>query len=172
MPSSWMGRGSEAELASGRPVAIGGRSALLRRVLRIAGTALGFVVLAVLGLAVGSLFSFGDSVRPEPEPAPIARPSRLPPEPPPPPPAPRPAPPPSPPAAVAAPPPPAPPPARPLLPSGDASQPVRLRLRRDVLKNVSALKEDLARCPAEPVMRGPPGTRAALVLDTVAEGGA
>src|SRR5262245_63771528 len=172
MPSSWMGRGSEAELAGGRPVAIGGRSTLLRRVLWIAGTALGFVVLAVLGLGIGSLFSFGDSVRPEPEPAPIARPSRPPPEPPPPPPAPRPASLPSPAVAIAPPPPPAPPAARPLLPGPSVSLPVRLRIRRDLLKNVSALKEELARCPAEPVTRNPPGARAALVLDTVAEGGA
>jgi hypothetical protein len=40
------------------------------------------------------------------------------------------------------------------------------------MKNVAALKEELARCPAEPVVRSPPGARAALVLDTVAEGGA
>jgi hypothetical protein len=168
-----MGRGSENELAGERPVAIGGRSTLLRRVLWIAGTALSFFVLAVLGLGVGSLFSFGDSVRTEPEPAPIARPSRPTPEPPPPPPAPRPAPLPSPAVAVAAPPPsPAPPAALPLLPSPSVAQPVRLRLRRDVLKNISALKEELARCPAEPVARSPPGARAALVLDTIAESGA
>ncbi|HZJ52507.1 MAG TPA: hypothetical protein VFD38_00075, partial [Myxococcaceae bacterium] len=69
-----MGRGSEDELAGGRPLAGGGPRALLRRVLWIAGTALGFVVLAVLGLGLGSLFPFGDSLRPEPEPAPVARP--------------------------------------------------------------------------------------------------
>ena len=168
-----MGRGSEDQLAGGRPVASGEPRTLLRRVLWIAGTALGFLVLAVLGLGVGSLFSFDDPVRPEPEPAPAPRPmSRRAPEPTPPPPAPPPAPLPSPAVAVSAPPPPAAPSARPLLPSPSAPQPVRLRLRRDVVKNVAALKEELARCPAEPVVRSPPGARAALVLDTVAEGGA
>jgi|GEM_PF-358383 hypothetical protein len=168
-----MGRGSEDQLAGGRPVASGGPRTLLRRVLWIAGTAFGFLVLAVLGLGVGSLFSFGDPVRPEPEPAPVARPSRPAPEPPPPPPASPPAPLPSPAVAVAAqPPPPAAPEARPPLPGPSVPHPVRLRLRRDVLKNVSALKDELARCPAEPVVRSPAGARAALVLDTVAEGGA
>jgi hypothetical protein len=173
MPFPGMGRGSEDELAGGRPVASVGTRTLLRRVLWIAGTALGFVLLAVLGLGVGSLFSFGDSVRPEPEPAPVARPTRPPPERPPPPPAPPPTPLPTPAVAIAAPPPPpAAPVARPLLPSPSVPLPDRLRLRRDVLKNVAALKEELARCPAEPVIRSPPGARAALVLDTVAEGGA
>ena len=168
-----MGRGSEDELAGGRPVAGGGPRALLRRVLWIAGTALGFVVLAVLGLALGSLLSFGDSVRPEPEPTPVARPTSRRAEPPPPPPAPAPAPHPSPAVAVAAPPPPpVAPQARPLLPAPTVPHPVQLRLRREVLKNVAALKEELARCPAEPVIRSPPSARAALVLEMVAEAGA
>src|SRR5262245_4268259 len=166
-----MGRGSEDQLTGVRPVERGGPKALLlRRVLWVAGTALAFVVLAVLGLGLASLFSFGDSVRPEPEPAPVARPlSRPAPEPPRPPP---PAPPPPPAVAVAPPPPPAAPPAPPVLPSASVPQRVNLRLRREVLRNVSALKEELARCPAEPVIRSPPSARAALVLDTVVEGGA
>ena len=168
-----MGRGSEDDLAGGRPVAGGGPRALLRRVLWIAGTALGFGVLAVLGLALGSLLSFGDSVRPEPEPTPVARPTSRRAEPPPPPPAPAPAPHPSPAVAVAAPPPPpVAPQARPLLPAPTVPHPVQLRLRREVLKNVAALKEELARCPAEPVIRSPPSARAALVLEMVAEAGA
>ena len=167
-----MGQGSEDELTGARPVASVGTRTLLRRVLWIAGTALGFVVLAVLGLGVGSLFSFDDSVRSEPEPAPVARPARPAPERPPPPPAPPPTPRPTPAVAVAPPPPPPAPAARPLIPSPDASQPVRLRLRRDVLKNVATLKEELARCPAEPVIRSPPSARAALVLDTGGQGGA
>ena len=94
-------------------------------------------------------------------------------EPPPPPPAPAPAPRPSPAVAVATPPPPpVAPPARPLLPAPTVPHPVPLRLRREVLKNVAALKEELARCPAEPVIRSPPSARAALVLEMVAEAGA
>ena len=62
--------------------------------------------------------------------------------------------------------------ARPLIPGPGLSMPARLKARREILRDISALKEDLARCPADTVTRTPPGARAALVLDTVAEAGA
>ena len=150
----------------------GAPRALLRRVLWIAGTALGFVLLAVLGLGLASLLPFGDAVRPEPEPVPVARPTSPPvaelPAPPPPP-APRQA------VAVApAPPPPAPAaaPTAPLLPDAPVPTKGRLRTRQEVLRQIATLKDELARCPGEAVSRTPPTARAALVLETVVEGGA
>jgi hypothetical protein len=41
-----------------------------------------------------------------------------------------------------------------------------------MLREIGALKDELARCPAEAVTRSPATARAALVLDAVAEGGA
>jgi hypothetical protein len=49
--------------------------------------------------------------------------------------------------------------------------PARLKARREILRDISALKEELGRCPADKVSRTS-GARAALVLDTVAEAGA
>lgn len=166
-----MGPGTEREPSRPSPAAPGGGRPLLRRTLLVAGTALSFVLLAVLGLGLGSLLSPGETARPEPEPPPIARPAPRPvAEPAPPPPRP-----PSPPPAAASPPPPAPAPTpalRPVLPSPTLSIPARLRARRDILRDIGALKDELARCPADKVPRNPPGGRAALVLDTVAEAGA
>lgn len=142
---------------------------LVRRALLVAGAALSFLLLAVLGLGLGSLLTPGESTRPEPEPPPVARPRPRPvAEPAPPPPRP-----PAPPPTVAPSPPPAAPApaARPLIPGVSLSVPARLKARRDILRDISALKEDLARCPADRVTR-PPGSRAALVLETVAEAGA
>jgi len=42
----------------------------------------------------------------------------------------------------------------------------------EILRGLRELKDELARCPADPVTRTPPTARAALVLDTVAEAGA
>jgi hypothetical protein len=50
--------------------------------------------------------------------------------------------------------------------------PARLKARREILRDISALKEELARCPADKVTRTPSGARAAVVLDTLAEAGA
>ena len=58
------------------------------------------------------------------------------------------------------------------MPSPTLSIPARLRARREILRDIGALKEELARCPADKVTRTPTGARAALVLDTVAEAGA
>jgi hypothetical protein len=166
-----MGPGTEHELTRAPQVAGAGTRPLLRRALRIAVTTLAFVLLAVLGLGLGSLLSFGESARPEPEPAPIVRPAPrpvaelAPPPPPPPLPAPVavPPPPPAPGAPVAA------PVQRPPLPGPPLSLPGRLRARREILRDIGALKDELSRCPAEPVTRTGPGGRAALVLDLVAE---
>jgi hypothetical protein len=145
---------------------------LLRRLLLGGGTALAFLLLAVLGLGLGSLLTPGDGSRPEPEAPPVTRP--LPPpvaEPPPPPPRP---PTPQPVAAPLPAPPPAPAPAaRPLLPApAPLAFPARLKARREILRDISALKDELARCPTDKVARTSPGGRAALVLDAVAEAGA
>jgi len=144
---------------------------LLRRLLLGAGTALAFVLLAVLGLGLGSLLTPGDSARPEPQLPPVTRPPPPPlaePAPPPPrPPTPRPV-------AVS---PPAPVPAptpgpRPLLPApAPLAFPARLKARREILRDISALKDELARCPADKVKTAP-GGRAAVVLEAVAEAGA
>ena len=145
---------------------------LLRRLLVGGGTALAFLLLAVLGLGLGSLLTPGDASRPEPEAPPVARP--------PPPPvaeaAPPPPHPPTPPAVAAPPPTPVPAPTpgpRPLLPAqAPLAFPARLKARREILRAISALKDELARCPSDKVTRTLPGGRAALVLDTVAEAGA
>jgi hypothetical protein len=47
-----------------------------------------------------------------------------------------------------------------------------MKVRQQVLRDIAALKDELARCPSEPVTRTPPTARAALVLDVVAEAGA
>ncbi len=133
------------------------------------GTALAFLLLAVLGLALGSLLTPGELSRPEPEPPPVTRPppppvaESAPPPPRPPPPAP----------VAVSPPPPAPTPApRPLLPSpAPLAFPARLKARREILRDISALKDELARCPGDKVKTAP-GGRAAVVLDAVAEAGA
>ncbi|HEY3586323.1 MAG TPA: hypothetical protein VGK85_04180 [Myxococcaceae bacterium] len=164
-----MEKGTERELSRPRQMPGTGARPLLRRALWVAGTALAFVLLAVLGLGLASLFSFGEASRPEPELPPAVRPA--------PPPAPEPAPPPPrppAPAPVKAPPPPAPEPAReeqPSLPSAIPLQ-ARIQVRQQVLGDIAALKDELARCPSEPVTRSPPTARAALVLDAVAEAGA
>jgi hypothetical protein len=73
------------------------------------------------------------------------------------------------------PPPPAPAPTstqRPLLPSpAPLAFPARLKARREILRDISALKDELGRCPADKV-KTTPGGRAAVVLDAVAEAGA
>ena len=137
------------------------------------GTALAFLLLAVLGLGLGSLLTPGEPSRPEPEPPPVTRP--------PPPPVAEPAPPqprpPAPPPVAVSPPPPPPAPAptpapQPLLPSpAPIAFPARLKARREILRDISALKDELARCPADKVKTAP-GGRAAVVLDAVAEAGA
>jgi len=168
-----MGTGTEHELSRTRRAPGAGARPLVRRALWVAGTALAFVLLAVLGLGLASLLPFGDATRPEPEPAPVARP--VPPrmaEPAPSPP--RPA---TPPPAAPAPPPPAPAaaaatPQPPFIRAPELPLPARLRARREVLRDIGALKDELARCPTDPVTRSPPASRAALVLETVAEAGA
>ena len=166
-----MGGSTEHELTGTRTGTGGGPRPLLRRVLWAIGTALAFVLLALLGLGLASLFSFGDSGRPESEPVPVPRPppprqvAEPPPVAPPPPPPPA--------SATPAPPPPAAavPDQRPLVPGPALPLASRLRVRREILRGIGALKDELARCPAESVAR-PPGGRAALVLEGVAEAGA
>jgi outer membrane biosynthesis protein TonB len=165
-----MEKGTERELSRPRQLPGTGARPLLRRVLWVAGTGVAFVLLAVLGLGLASLFSFEEASRPEPEPPPAVRPA--------PPPAPEPAPPPPRPPAPAPvkapPPPPAPEPAsldQPSLPPAIPLQ-ARIQVRQEVLRDIAALKDELARCPSEPVTRPPPTARAALVLDAVAEAGA
>ena len=171
-----MGQGSQHELSVAR-TAMGVRARpLLRRALWVLGTALAFVLLALLGLAVASLFFFGDTARPEPEPVPVPVARRAPPPvaepppaPPPPPPAPRAAPAPAP---TPPPPPVAVPEQRPLVPGSPLPLTLRLRVRREILRDLGALKDELGRCPSNPVPRDPPSSRAALVLEAVAEGNA
>ncbi len=141
---------------------------LLRRLLWILGIGTAFVLLALLGMGLASALLPTGTSRPEPEevrpapprPAPVAE---RPPPPPPTPPAP-------PPQAVATPPPPPPtPPAEPEHPKEEVpalSTRERLRLRRELIKDVTALRDELARCPSQkmPVV---PGGRAALVLEVV-----
>ena len=171
MPLLGMDKGTERELSRPRPPSRAGARPLVRRALWIAGTALSFVLLAVLGLGLASLFFFGEASGPEPEPPPVVRPAPRPvPEPAPPPPRP-PAP-----APVQAPPPapPVPEPAsaeQPVVPSAIPLQ-VRIKVRQQVLRDIAALKDELARCPSEPVTRSPPTARATVVLDAVAENGA
>ncbi len=140
---------------------------LLRRVLWVVGVAGAFVLLALLGSSVAALFSPGESARPEPEPVRRA-------------PAPAPAPPPSPsPARLPDPPPPSPPtpppapvPAEPRpVPADAGTIPLtdRLRIRRELIRGVTALKGELSGCPATPVRPSPDG-RAALVLDLLGVG--
>ncbi len=161
-----MGRGTEHGQVSGPPPAAAGRlKPLLRRALWVLGTGAAFLLLAVLGLGLASLLSPGESFRPDPEPVPVARPAPRPqpPEPvPPPPPAALHEPPRPPPVAVE------PEPPRPLLPATTLTLPTRLRLRRELIHGLAELKDELGRCPADPVAP-PPGRRAALVLDTVTE---
>ena len=167
-----MGIRTERELNPPRQVHGTGARPLVRRALWIAGTALAFVLLAVLGLGLGSLFSFGEPARPEPEPAPTARSAPRPvAEPAPPPPRP------SAPTPVAAPAPPPPAPAttpeqEPLIKPPALPLPARLQVRQAILRGIRELNDELARCPADPVTRTPPTARAALVLDAVAEAGA
>jgi hypothetical protein len=137
---------------------------LLRRVLWVVGVAGAFVLLALLGAAVASLLAPSEPARSEPEPV---RPA----PPPPPPPAPSPLqrlpdpPPPEPPPRPTPTPAPAPPePRRDALDVGALPLPERLRLRRELVRSVAALKEELGRCPAE-AAHPFPGGRAALVLD-------
>jgi hypothetical protein len=144
---------------------------LIRRLLWGGAVTVAFLLLAVLGLALASLLHPGDQARPEPEAAaPPSRPPRPLPEPPPPPPPPlRPI--------VTAPPPPPPPapaaePAPPVLPAPKLPLPTRLRVRREILRDIGALKEELAQCPSEPMTASTLGGRAALVFETVADGGA
>ena len=169
MPSPGMGKGTERELSQPRQAPGAGARPLVRRALWFAGTALAFVLLAVLGLALGSLFSFGEPSRPEPEPPAAVRPAPRP--------MPEPAPPPRPPAPAPVnappPPPPAPEPERaeqPSLPSAIPLQ-VRTHVRQQILRDIAALKDELARCPSERVTRSPPTARAAVVLEAVADNG-
>jgi len=41
-----------------------------------------------------------------------------------------------------------------------------MRIRREMIRAIGALKDELARCPADPVQRTTPGGRAAVVLET------
>lgn len=50
--------------------------------------------------------------------------------------------------------------------------PSRLQVRKEILRGISALRDDLARCPADPVARYAASDRAALVLEGVGEAGA
>ncbi|MGZ3447228.1 MAG: hypothetical protein ACXU88_16205 [Myxococcaceae bacterium] len=136
---------------------------LLRRVLWVVGVAAAFVLLALLGSSVAALLSPGESFRPEPEPVRPAPPPLPPPSPAP---ARRPDPPPPPPPA------PAPVPAEPRPVSVDAGTiPLtdRLRIRRELIRGVTALKGELSGCPVTPVRPSPDG-RAALVLDLLGVG--
>jgi hypothetical protein len=45
-------------------------------------------------------------------------------------------------------------------------------MRQAILREISGLRDELARCPSDPVTRTPPAARAGLVLDTVIEEGA
>jgi hypothetical protein len=47
-----------------------------------------------------------------------------------------------------------------------------MHVRQQILQDIGALKDELARCPSEPVTRTPPTAFAGLVLDVVAEAGA
>ncbi|MGZ6097311.1 MAG: hypothetical protein ACXWLL_02880, partial [Myxococcaceae bacterium] len=141
-----------------------------RRVLWVVGVAGAFLLLVMLGASVAALLSPGESSRPEPEPV---RRAPLPPPVPPPPPSPSPAParlpdPPPPPPTPA----PAPVPAEPRPVSVDAGAiPLtdRLRIRRELIRGVTALKGELSGCPVTPVRPSPDG-RAALVLDLLGVG--
>ena len=137
---------------------------LVRRILSVGLTAGAFVLLAVLGLGLAALLSPAEPSRPEPEPVRPAAPPPPAPLPPPPPVAavepPRP--PPEPPAAAPAPPQPVLPPVLPL--------PTRLQIRGQLIRGFDALKDELARCPADPVQRKF-GTRAAVILELVGENG-
>ncbi|MGZ6060228.1 MAG: hypothetical protein ACXWLP_12280 [Myxococcaceae bacterium] len=136
---------------------------LLRRVLWVVGVAGAFVLLALLGSSVAALLSPGESFRPEPEPVRPAPPPLPPPSPAP---ARRPDPPPPPTPA------PAPVPAEPRPVSVDAGTiPLtdRLRIRRELIRGVTALKGELSGCPVTPVRPSPDG-RAALVLDLLGVG--
>jgi hypothetical protein len=57
------------------------------------------------------------------------------------------------------------------LPSAVPLQ-ARIQVRQQILRDIGTLKDELARCPSDPVARTPPTSRAALVLDAVAEDGA
>ena len=46
------------------------------------------------------------------------------------------------------------------------------RVRRAIMRELSGLGDELARCPSDPVTRNPPTARAGLVLDAVVEDGA
>ena len=128
---------------------------LIRRLLWGGAVTVAFLLLALLGLALASLLHPGDEARPEPEAAaPPPRPPRPLPEPPPPPPAPA-----------------AEPPA-PVIPAPKLSLPTRLRVRREILRDIGVLSDAIAQCPAEAMTASPPWGRAALVFDTVAESGA
>jgi len=151
------------------PLPVSGARRFLRRVLWAVGLGGAFVLLAALGLGVASLFSPGDPSPEQPEPV-RAPPRAAAPEPP--------LPPPPPPAVAASPsPPPAappvqavsPPPQAPVIP-GVLPLPARLELRRDVISGLTALRNEIARCPSEPVRRSTLAAHAALVLDAVTEG--
>jgi len=139
---------------------------VVRRVLVVVGTGAVFLLLVALGLGLAALLTPGDTARPEP----VAV------HPPPPPRAEPPPPPASPPPAVVReaprPPPQATPPPQPTstelksLSAGTLTLPERMHLRREVILGIGELKEDLARCPADPVQQSTPPGRAAVVLET------
>lgn len=137
---------------------------LVRRILAVGLTAGAFLLLAVLGLGLAALLSPAEPPRPEHEPVRPAAPPPPAPLPPPPvaavePPRPRP----EPPAAAPAPTP------QPVLPPV-LPLPTRLQIRGQLIRGFDALKDELARCPADPVQRKF-GTRAAVVLELVGENG-
>jgi hypothetical protein len=143
-------------------------SPVVRRVLLVVGTGAAFLGLVALGFGLAALLSPGDTARPEPvvvRPPPPPRAEPPPPPPGPPPPVAREVPRPT---AQVAPPPDPPHP----IPSPALPLPARLRIRREVIRGIGGLKDELARCPADPVQRTIPQGRAALVLETESEDGA
>jgi len=59
-----------------------------------------------------------------------------------------------------------------VIPAPKLSLPTRLRVRREILRDIGVLSDAIAQCPAEAMTASPPWGRAALVFDTVAESGA
>ncbi|HTS82348.1 MAG TPA: hypothetical protein VMH40_17215 [Myxococcaceae bacterium] len=131
----------------------------VRRALAVVASGFVLVVLLLLGQGLGALLYPADPVRPEPAPAVVARPAPAPAPPPvvtpPPPPAPAPA------AQARAPDPPAA--AAPVLPDV-LPLATRLEIRRELVRGIGAMDNELSGCPAGPVLRQPE-SRAAVVLE-------
>jgi hypothetical protein len=120
------------------------------------------VLLAILGLSLASLLSPGAPPVPDPEPIRPAPPPRSPSDSPV---RPRMVEPPPPPSAVAPAPAPAPVESRfERVDAGPLPVPEQLRLRRELIRSMAALRQELGRCPAQPAPQ-PVRGRAALVLE-------